>query len=179
MARFDLRLPFTPMFPPSLFGGIDTKCLRQREAVMKLAFHAQAAPAWDEVNGVPVFEWDYPPEGLPKRWDFGWVTFESQETDKCAGISKKGECKDTSGCGWCGGGNRCLAGDGDGAFFWGECESGWSVKSELASWVIPVSVVGGVVVIGIVVGGFVGWYWVRRRRGREARSTLLTELKST
>jgi hypothetical protein len=172
MSRYDQRLAFTPLLPPRMFGGLDSKCLRQSEAVQRLYFHARASPVSDEANGIPVFEWDDPPEGLPKRWDFQWITFGSQQPDKCSLIKDKGSCKDTDGCGWCGDRSACLPGDDDAPLYGEKCDSGWATKSTLASWVIPVSVVCGVLVVGVVIGAIIIYYRRRRLGGLDPRGML-------
>ena len=149
MSRYDQRPKYgNPLLPPRLFGGLDSKCLKLKEAVWKLKFHAFASPTFDEKNGIPVFE--FPDDenyykGLPKRWEFDWITFESDQPDRCSIITDEDACKDTDGCGWCMFCDKCFPGDKTGPFF-DECESGWQVKTVMPSWAVPVIAVVSVAV---------------------------------
>jgi hypothetical protein len=166
LARYDQRRPGTPRLPPRQFGGLDSKCLRLTEAVPKLHFHAQASPAWDEKNGIPVFEFpdDLPHDGLPKRWDFGWVEFEARQDDVCTRYGKD-ECLESDLCGWCGDIEKCIAGDKSGPFLDVKCGGGWRAHGMTPIWVIPVAVVGGLAVVALVV--VVGVVIVKRRKQQD------------
>jgi hypothetical protein len=107
-----------------------------------------------------VFPSDVEHDGLPDRWDFDWVEFESTQEDIC-GRNGEDECEKSSLCGWCGATKKCIAGDKDGPFLGVKCTSGWFAKGMTPAWVIAVSVVGGLLGVGIVVLAVVLW---RRRR---------------
>jgi hypothetical protein len=152
LARYDQRPPSKSRLQQRLFGGLDAKCLRLTEAVSKLHFHARASPASDEANGIPVFEFpdDYPHDGLPKRWNFSWIEFESYEQDSCTRYGR-GECLDSNICGWCGDNNQCIAGDKTGPFMGVQCKGGWFAKGMTPAWVIAVSVIGGIAFVAILI----------------------------
>ena len=154
MSRYDQRPKYgNPLLPPRLFGGLDSKCLKVREATWALKFHARASPTNDEENGIPVFE--FPDDeryykGLPKRWDFDWITFESNKEDPCRQAPNKTACLDTPECGWCMFCQKCFPGEKTGPYF-DECESGWQVKTVMPKWAIPVIVIVSITVLLFII----------------------------
>lgn len=92
MSRYDLRRPGEPYGAAKAFGGLDSKCCKVSEFNSKLLFHAIASPT-KENN--PPWEFGVPPyenvryEGLPKKWDFDWITFQPVQLKKDNEKAKK------------------------------------------------------------------------------------------
>jgi hypothetical protein len=101
---------------------------------------------------------------MPEVWDFDWIETENGGYEYCAKF-RESECEKTNFCGWCGGEEKCIAGDRDGPFYGVKCSSGWKAlgKGPDIGLIVGLSVGGAVVVAVVVVVVVV----VVRRRSRE------------
>ena len=151
MSRYDQRRDFDPYGAAKAFGGLDTKAMRYTDVVTTMKFDAIASPT--TTNGNPIWEFDgkfkMEYDGLPKTWNFSWMTFRSLEFNVCANLKEK-ECSRHDLCGWCTFDQSCKPGDKSGPFE-GKCEAGWTVYSPLPSWAVPT-----IAAISVIVVLFVG-----------------------
>ncbi|OHT16675.1 Laminin A family protein [Tritrichomonas foetus] len=167
MSRYDLRRPGEPYGPAKAFGGLDSKCCRITEFATKLHFHAIASPTKDNQEpwefGKPPFE-NVRYEGLPKRWDFNWTTFESMTYNFCGNFTSEKDCTKNDLCGWCTYDTKCFAGDKTGPFFDVKCEAGWKVKVVSPSWATPVIAATCGIVLVFVIAVYSSHFVMQKRK---------------
>ena len=172
MSRYDQRRKDDPYGAAKMFGGLDSKCMRLTEAVTSLQFHAIASPSHDD-NPIWNFSGSAWPEvkhdGLPDVWNFSWINFKSADFTMCGNYGSKAECIENPWCGWCTFDQRCLAGDKSGPFSDEQCESGWSVKTNMPTWSIPV-IVAVCVVVGVVIIVTLVLHFTKKRRTAQGAS---------
>ena len=165
-SRYDLRPPTTPYGDRKAFGDLDSKCLRLTEAVTTMTIHAFASPPYDDGTNtpavIPPWEFDQPQfqkdcprhDGLPKKWNFTWITFGADDYNVCSNFTEEECLEHDQWCGWCTFTGKCMVGDKNGPFFDAECESGWKRKVVLQSWALPVisaiSVLSLIFIVGVL-----------------------------
>ena len=165
-SRYDLRPPTTPYGDRKAFGDLDSKCLRLTEAVTTMTIHAFASPPYDDGTNtpavIPPWEFDQPQfqkdcprhDGLPKKWNFTWITFGADDYNVCSNFTEEECLEHDQWCGWCTFTGKCMVGDKNGPFFDAECESGWKRKVVLQSWAVPVisaiSVLSLIFIVGVL-----------------------------
>lgn len=164
MSRYDQRRDGDPYGAAKAFGGLDTKAARFTDFITTMKFDAIASPTI--TNGNPVWEFGqerFPTayDGLPKRWNFSWMSFRSLDYNVCQGLAKK-QCIEHDLCGWCIYDSECRPGDKNGQFE-GTCQAGWTVKSVLPSWAVP-TIVSISVIIVVFVGIVYGFHFMKRSK---------------
>ncbi|KAH0784978.1 Laminin A family protein [Histomonas meleagridis] len=176
-SRYDLRpLPSTPYGNRNNFGGLDSKCLRLKEAISKMRMHALASPPNDEKNGIPAWnftQWNLENtpinfDGLPAFWNFTWEQFESDEFDICARKDGKEDNKKdcfarNKLCGFCYETKNCYAGSKDSPFM-EKCGGGWLTETKTPSWAWPVIIVVTVIAVLVCAAIGVGHYMYIRKQ---------------
>ena len=169
MSRYDLRRDGEPYGAAKAFGGLDSKCCKITEFSTKLHFHAIASPTKDNNEpwefGKPPFE-DVKYEGLPKRWDFNWTTFESLTYDFCGSFKSKDDCIQHDLCGYCTENKKCMAGDKNGPSFNEKCDSGWKVKKTLKQWELILIIVFSIIIVISVIVIF-SIYIIKRKASKK------------
>ena len=174
-SRYDLRPPTTPYGDRKAIGDLDSKCLRLTEALTTMTIHAFASPPYENDTAearIPPWEFDQPQfakdcprhDGLPKKWNFSWVTFGADDYNVCSNFTTEKECiEHDKWCGWCMFSGTCMVGDKAGPFFELECESGWKRKTVLQSWAVPVIAVVTVLSCLFIIGVLLLHFFVMRK----------------
>ena len=150
-ARFDLLDNRTE-------GSINAKSIKGSRAMTDMVVDIISSPCHDEL---PIFSWDNPPfqniphDGLPTRFDFGWVTMNnSNHFNGCEKLHES-ECIVSSFCGWCGRSNKCMAGDDEGPWNGNKCVAGWKAKyTSHKTYIIALIAIFAIVVIGSIIMSF-------------------------
>lgn len=147
LARYDLRPPEGTVWGArNYFAGLDTKAVSVVAITKEGKWDAINSPKYDE--GIPVFNFsDWGPglhhHGLPDQFKFDWTEFGYR--DQCLiygsddGKPNAEKCKNIAGCGFCLYTQECYSGDSTGPApgMNHECPSGWSVKTELPAYALP------------------------------------------
>ncbi|EAY08209.1 Laminin A family protein [Trichomonas vaginalis G3] len=149
MSRYDLRYG-------GLWGdkkpdaGLDTKAAKLTTARSLLTFDAINSPTYDQQ---PVFDFKAFPEfariGLPDRWNFTWIKFDSMTYNRCNFTTEK-ECLKQDYCGWCTYSQQCMAGDEKSPFV-STCDDGWMVYKENPKWAVPVIITCSLIILVFIV----------------------------
>ncbi|KAJ6254833.1 phospholipase b-related [Anaeramoeba flamelloides] len=110
-ARYDLKNTSKKGNPEvkAANGAIDLK-VTDYEKALNMEFDVIVSPT--KSGGLPAWEfgtkeWSHVPyHGLPKKWDYDWVTFRSRRTTNCKQYTTCKTCAQDLNCGWCD--NECL-----------------------------------------------------------------------